>query len=802
MPKNEKGYRGEIPQLKRGITTFKDRLTGRLMIRETEFSYVKADGSVGPLLWKSRWPGVALTGQKEQHDPTDMSVSTARENLEEYEKPREAKALQFLSNLDDRDGRVEEHKICQYCTRLLTQSLILNGRASEMHVTEVGQACLRRGIRFESFEHHGSAMSLKQSCRDSCHLCTLFWDVLDDQTESKIFTEGSLVVRKVFAQICTDEDSYDTPRRASINVVLRSERPAYIEQDGLRCIEIRHVSHSLGTEQRIESVVDDSHDYLLGERFAAQVSVSTESKGSFELATRWLIECMGKHQTCRWVSSSAKNFPARLIYIKNKGPLRVARIIPTSDLSTVPEYLTLSHCWGEVEVLRLSANTMEEFSNALPMHRLPKTFREAIDATCRLGFSYLWIDSLCILQDSVDDWASESAIMGDIYRTSSCTIAALAANDSNGGLYRLRNPLVHRPCVLHQDETGCLYAIGHGDPLEHDAETSEARLLERGWAFQERALSPRTLFFGAVGLSWQCVHGDATEWRPTIRPSDPETRVADNPKSMYLELNSMAKWSNLVSLYSSYSLTRPTDRLTAIHGIAKTMQEYLDSSYVAGIWPDLLHLSLLWSTRSPRKRRPKVYQAPTWSWASVNSPVDFPLQELIRGKAENLQGNATHVRYKFGVVIEPQEIFASPTHEGSRTNGQVSHGYLKLKAPLQAFDWSKNTSTNSKTVSTDKRGENDVWTRDYRDFSEEGLKAMLVARGFPDAYDSRTMTDDMRIHARVDVGLILRPLGTTEENIMVYERCGHFEQYFWSSDEYPLFAGKKLGDMTDGILIV
>lgn len=108
-------------------------------------------------------------------------------------------------------------------------------------------------------------------------------------------------------------------------------------------------------------------------------------------------------------------------------------------------YLTLSHCWGKTHRLTLTADTFAELSRGVSLLKLPKTFVDAIKITCRLGVPYLWIDCLCIFQDSIENWAPESSIMADIYAHTRCKIAAAASSDSHGGCFVERNPLEVQP---------------------------------------------------------------------------------------------------------------------------------------------------------------------------------------------------------------------------------------------------------------------------------------------------------------------------------------------------------------------
>ncbi|KAF1964057.1 HET-domain-containing protein, partial [Bimuria novae-zelandiae CBS 107.79] len=78
-------------------------------------------------------------------------------------------------------------------------------------------------------------------------------------------------------------------------------------------------------------------------------------------------------------------------------------------------------------MLKLTTATERSLRSGITIEELPPTFRDAINIVRRIGYRYIWIDSLCIFQDSLDDWTHESRKIGHIYRGSICTIAALAS---------------------------------------------------------------------------------------------------------------------------------------------------------------------------------------------------------------------------------------------------------------------------------------------------------------------------------------------------------------------------------------
>ncbi|KAF8849968.1 HET-domain-containing protein, partial [Acephala macrosclerotiorum] len=122
--------------------------------------------------------------------------------------------------------------------------------------------------------------------------------------------------------------------------------------------------------------------------------------------------------------------PSRLIDVGSE--TEAPRLISSTDIqkpdsfSTI-HYVTLNHCWGRRQILKLEGWNHEQLRRSISLERMPRTFQGAIEFTRRLrsqfGVRYLWIDSLCIFQDSVEDWQHESMLMAEVYGSSWCNLA-------------------------------------------------------------------------------------------------------------------------------------------------------------------------------------------------------------------------------------------------------------------------------------------------------------------------------------------------------------------------------------------
>jgi hypothetical protein len=150
---------------------------------------------------------------------------------------------------------------------------------------------------------------------------------------------------------------------------------------------------------------------------------------------------------------------------------------------------------------------------SISLSELTKTFRDAVAIARRLQIRYLWVDSLCILQDSQSDWLVESAIMDKVYIHAFCTIAATTAYNGNDGCYSERDPRAFTPIIVDTNWTP-IFASWHFVPTAYWEKKFEASpLVRRGWVTQERLLSKRTLHFADV-LIWECPSLVASEIQP------------------------------------------------------------------------------------------------------------------------------------------------------------------------------------------------------------------------------------------------------------------------------------------------
>lgn len=240
-------------------------------------------------------------------------------------------------------------------------------------------------------------------------------------------------------------------------------------------------------------------------------SSSTSSVETLAMAAQWIDNCVKHHSKCRQ-NAESKELPPRVLDLGVAGDSSSVCLHITTEHSPKSPYATLSHCWGKTPIFKLQKSNLEKMQASIDCKELPRTFQDAIGVARRLGLRFLWIDSLCIIQDSIEDWTMQSAVMGDIYQNSFITIAAIAAKDGRFGCFSTRDPRLVEPCkaVITKRKGGTLsYTILTGlhvivPFLIWSDGVGNAPLNKRGCVLQERILSPRTIHFGEDQLFWEC----------------------------------------------------------------------------------------------------------------------------------------------------------------------------------------------------------------------------------------------------------------------------------------------------------
>ncbi|EGS23424.1 putative chromosome transmission fidelity protein [Thermochaetoides thermophila DSM 1495] len=449
------------------------------------------------------------------------------------------------------------------------------------------------GGMFTSFRSSLAAMR-SQAQQAGCVTCWILCEGIRHYLEDKQGREDSAYGDVDTVQINLNVAS--TSAR-SVEVVLFFETP---------------VTLSFFCEEQTPWLAQHMPDIPLGNA----IPHSTSSSESLTWAADRIQHCIDSHEPCRHQSPDCP-LPTRLLDLTAPVPSGI-RLIESSSLPSQSPYACLSHCWGKSPFLRTLRQNLPSLKQEIDWDSLPKTFQDAISFTRRLGISYLWIDSLCIVQDDEDDWRKEAAKMAGIYRGARVVISAARGTDAGKGMFSSLEGDWTKICTVRltpptgrgdggekkrEERIYVRRAIAHitRPRLRYMADITSTwyPLFTRGWVSQERLLAPRIVHFGWQELTLECRAHTRCQCTPVSAAdySDVNSTTAKFherhtlPKRYYFPspqsnptLGSTAggstidsiralrtRWRHLVEDYTRLHLTFPKDVFPAISGVARAM---------------------------------------------------------------------------------------------------------------------------------------------------------------------------------------------------------------------------------------
>jgi len=420
------------------------------------------------------------------------------------------------------------------------------------------------------------------------------------------------------------------------------------------------------------------------------IDPDSSSDARFSQISSWLTECYSNHKDCD--APINQILPTRVLDLGGRHDTRGIRLLTTEGRKG--QWVALSHSWGDFQPLRTTKTTLAVHQDNIELMQLPQTFQDAVIIARKLGFRYLWIDSLCIVQDSLEDWENEAATMASVYGNAALTICAEASANGQRGIFNSANERrglgVKLPATSPPNSSrGNMWLTARSVESDGDFHVGS-----RAWVMQESLLSPRLISYAADQLYFSCRtarQGDQEghmaygvydldvcplEHSTKVLLSGPmvyEGRIGKPNESRALtttshhrhtvsrhqlrakmkdslpRIGNIAKristltglshllpstfsskrdpnpsellrvWYQIVESYAPRQITKISDRLPAIAGVAKRVSALTGLSYAAGLWEEDLIRGLCWMCR-PRSRYCSTYVGPTWSWVSIVYP--------------------------------------------------------------------------------------------------------------------------------------------------------------------------------------
>jgi hypothetical protein len=432
------------------------------------------------------------------------------------------------------------------------------------------------------------------------------------------------------------------------------------------------------------------------------VAVDPLSRRTTAEIRSWLSACdLTSKDTHRVCSMSEQPFiPTRLIEVSQSTNGYQLRLVRGTTLDKA-RYSALSYCWGGKQEKQLTDENLQTYEQGIPWTDLPNTLKDAAAATYRIGLRYLWIDSMCIIQNDQVDKPNEIRQMAQIYTHAHFTIVDMRGHSAGDGFLHARTLPSGTSASTYRSTSGLCHQVVF--QFQDVLESEDDKVLEtRGGALQEYVLSRRLIVFGTWSTQWMCrtkrflgmdgwrlEYDDVREnpfrktrlwasfdkdWYKTIGEVDlldvilycsmnPELRDYQPKNFPVWEV-----WESLVGMYSTRNFSVPQDRNVALSGLAERFAPFFPSQrYVAGMWEHSLLRGLLWSVDMATLDRPRDGRAPSWSWQSVDESVEC--------RDGNGQVVCTTLSLDY-TLAESEALF-----------GAVTSANLKLQGPSFSIEW-------------------------------------------------------------------------------------------------------------------
>lgn len=539
-------------------------------------------------------------------------------------KPHSCKYCQKLI-IDTRQPEIKDRNVRVFSHRTIRFDFTLN----DIRLAATENCAFCNWFLDDEYVDYDSAVASVPGIRGMNEFRTLIPEMRDgaaDQALRTMMKSRDRTLRRLLSQLDTSMDHY-------ILVGKYSASPSniiQIEYFGLWDPVAKEMKYRAGQDFRVFA---DPKDIASQEVLTRPVEIDPSSGRNLEDVRSWLSQCLTCHEKCHSMDprKNHPSIPLRLIHVHCVHGTFQLRLTKTEDLEAMPPFLALSYCWGGDQPIKCTKHAITGLMENIPFNILPATIRDAITVCQYLGFCYIWIDALCIMQDDPDEQAVEIAKMPYIYGMASMTIAASRARAATAGflfprLKDLQTPLFSLPYRCEDGDLGSIILLGCDETKEP--------IDERDWTLQERVLSSRLVEFGNFKTRWSCQESKHVQgWRfddwgrdfneTLLSPGSILSTSGTESEDSGPNRTPVQMWEYILTVYTKRQLGVSTDRPLAISGIAEQFDSVFGGGqYIAGLWKPFLRQGLLWHSHPDDTfPQPSAYQGPSWSWTSVNGSI-------------------------------------------------------------------------------------------------------------------------------------------------------------------------------------
>jgi hypothetical protein len=336
---------------------------------------------------------------------------------------------------------------------------------------------------------------------------------------------------------------------------------------------------------------------------------------AFALVNHWVNTCFQQHESCRRTMSgnlvdevSGPRLPTRVLDVGVVGGEEIFLIESGGQHNN---FCALSYCWGPkgTQTMITTRDNIQDRLGGIRFDDLPRTFQDAVIVTRALGIRYFWVDSLCIIQGDKMDWEKEAAKMAQVYQNAYLVIAASGAENPEQGCFSNKHRCPYSITVPYYSSQGRIDgSMRLSVPVQGEISPYWGPLRLRGWALQESCLARRNLCFTPAGMTWKC-------------------SALTTSERYKFELLKLEDWEEILEKFSDCKLTYKEDRIAALEGLGRAIQEVTHDKYTLGIFESSIPEQLLWMMDDIAEGSEYLASMPSWHWASKGGPKKFLSRE-------------------------------------------------------------------------------------------------------------------------------------------------------------------------------